>query len=58
MVKKLEKPAHKNLVLCLAFQANTTDKGILISGAKDNCVKLWEYPTLEELRCVTEDYPV
>lgn len=43
MAKKLEKPAHKNLVLCLALLSKSQNdgEGLLISGSKDNCIKLW-----------------
>ncbi|CAD8059450.1 unnamed protein product [Paramecium sonneborni] len=57
--KILEVGAHKNLILCLALSSNNSqNSGILISGSKDSCIKIWQYPKLQELRSLDEDYPV
>ncbi|CAD8141716.1 unnamed protein product [Paramecium pentaurelia] len=57
--KILDVSGHKNLILCLALSSNNSqNSGILISGSKDNCIKIWQYPKLQELRNLEEDYPV
>ncbi|CAK88181.1 unnamed protein product (macronuclear) [Paramecium tetraurelia] len=57
--KIFEVSGHKNIILCLALSSNNSqNNGILISGSKDNCIKIWQYPKLQELRNLEEDYPV
>ncbi|CAD8144586.1 unnamed protein product [Paramecium octaurelia] len=55
--KILDVSGHSNLILCLAL-SNSQNSGILISGSKDNHIKIWQYPKLQELRNLEEDYPV
>ncbi|CAD8044665.1 unnamed protein product [Paramecium primaurelia] len=50
---------HKNLILCLQLSnQNQQNNSILISGSKDNSIKIWSYPKIQEIRALQDDYSI
>ncbi|CAD8043148.1 unnamed protein product [Paramecium primaurelia] len=50
---------HKNLILSLLISnQNQQNTQILISGSKDNCIKIWSYPKIQEIRNLEDDYSI
>ncbi|CAD8139133.1 unnamed protein product [Paramecium octaurelia] len=55
--KQQEIVGHKNLILCLQL-SNQNQQSKLISGSKDNFIKIWSYPKIQEIRSLEDDYSI